>query len=350
MPLRRSSSSSDSSRRLAWAPCFGPRAVELGFKGLTDHLLTGELPVTADANKALIRRYFQEIDKGDPDVLDEFVAPDFVSHDPLPGVSGDLKGLKQAFMLFKSATPGYHTVDELIAEGDKVVARITGYGTQDGDFLGIPRTGKEIKMSGIVIWRIRRGKIVEHWAQNDTLGLLQQLGASPRRGKPAVVGKDSYPLYRASRAPAVCPSDLSRFPQLAHQEHFADMLRVLRKVDEGRCEVGARDVVRTVEEVLPPGLRSNPARLRPVREIRRPANSPVDRTQSNEALHSSEVGVGLSQNPADQVDQNPRSSPLNRGDAHADEPSDTGFAHRVEFDACDLTHHGRRTAAFGRDN
>jgi len=135
--------------------------------------------VTADANKALIRRYFQEIDKGDPDVLDEFVARDFVSHDPLPGVSGDLKGLKQAFMLFKSATPGYHTVDELIAEGDKVVARITGYGTHDGDFLGIPRTGKEIKMSGIVIWRIRRGKIVEHWAQNDTLRLLQQLGASP---------------------------------------------------------------------------------------------------------------------------------------------------------------------------
>ena len=111
--------------------------------------------------------------------MDEFVAPDFVSHDPLPGVSGDLKGLKQAFMLFKAATPGYHTVDELIAEGDKVVARITGYGTHDGDFLGIPRTGKEIRMSGIVIWRIRRGKIVEHWAQNDTLGLLQQLGVSP---------------------------------------------------------------------------------------------------------------------------------------------------------------------------
>ncbi|HEX9567041.1 MAG TPA: ester cyclase, partial [Thermoplasmata archaeon] len=69
-------------------------------------------------------------------------------------------------------------VDELIAEGDKVVARITGYGTHEADFLGIPRTGKEIKMSGIVIWRIRAGKIVEHWAQNDTLGLMQQLGVS----------------------------------------------------------------------------------------------------------------------------------------------------------------------------
>jgi len=138
----------------------------------------GRTPVTAEANKALIRRYFEAVDKGDPDVLEEFFAKDFVSHDPLPGVSGDLKGLKQAFMLFKRATPGYHTVDELIAEGDKVVARITGYGTHEADFLGVPRTGKEIKMSGIVIWRIRAGKIVEHWAQNDTLGLMQQLGVS----------------------------------------------------------------------------------------------------------------------------------------------------------------------------
>src|SRR2546426_11486189 len=104
------------------------------------------------------------------------------------------------------------------------------------------------------------------------------------------------------------------------------MLGVLRKIDEGRCEVGARDVVRTVGEVLPPGLRSNPARLRPVREIRRSDGSPVDRTQSNEALHSSEVGIGLSQNPADQVDQNPKSSPLNRRGAPADEPSDTRFS------------------------
>src|SRR2546425_11130945 len=100
MPLRRSSSSSDSSRRLAWAPCFGPRAVELGFKGLTDHLVTGELPVTADANKALIRRYFQEIGKVAPGVLDGLVARDFVSRDPLPSVSGDRSGLKQALVLF----------------------------------------------------------------------------------------------------------------------------------------------------------------------------------------------------------------------------------------------------------
>jgi len=82
-------------------------------------------------------------------------------------------------MMFKTATPGYHTVDDLIAEGDKVAGRITGYGTHEGELLGTPPTRKQIRMSGIVIWRIKNGKIVEHWAQNDTLGLMQQLGVFP---------------------------------------------------------------------------------------------------------------------------------------------------------------------------
>src|SRR2546428_5269129 len=71
------------------------------------------------------------------------------------------------------------------------------------------------------------------------------------------------------------------------------MLGVLRKVDEGRCEVGARDAVRTVGEVLPPGLRSNPARLRPVREIRRSGDSPVGPTPNKEGLPSSGGGIGV---------------------------------------------------------
>jgi len=65
-----------------------------------------------------------------------------------------------------------------------VAGKVTGYGTHEGELLGIPRTGKKIQMSGIVIWRIRNGKIIEHWGQNDTLGLLQQLGALPPPGKP----------------------------------------------------------------------------------------------------------------------------------------------------------------------
>jgi len=150
--------------------------------------------------------------------------------------------------------------------------------------------------------------------------------------------------------PAVGPIILGRFPPFAHQEHLPDMLRVLRKVDEGRGEVRARDVVRTVGEILPPGLGSNPARLGSVREIRRSDNRPVERTRGNETLHPSKVGIGFSQNPADEIDHNPRPLTFDRRDTHADEAPDPGFAHRVEFRARDVAHHGCRTTAFGDDD
>ena len=142
--------------------------------------------MSAKENEALIRRYFEAIDRPDatPDILDEFLDPDIVTHNPPPGVTPNLEGLKKQFVVFQKSTPGYHTVDDLIAEGDKVAARITGYGTHEGELFGIPRTGKEIRLSGIVVWRIKRGKIVEHWAQNDTLDLLHQVGALPPIGKP----------------------------------------------------------------------------------------------------------------------------------------------------------------------
>jgi predicted ester cyclase len=142
--------------------------------------------LSVEENKALVRRYFEIIDRPDAsaDMLDEFLDPEFITHDPPPGVQPNLEGLKKQFVIFQKSTPGYHTVDDLIAEGDKVAARITGYGTHEGDLFGIPRTGKEIRISGIVIWRIKRGKIVEHWAQNDMMALMQQLGVLPPIGKP----------------------------------------------------------------------------------------------------------------------------------------------------------------------
>ena len=142
--------------------------------------------MSAKENKDLIRRYFVAIDRpnASPDILDEFLDPEIVAHDPVPGFSGDLGGLKKLFTMFQRSTPGYHTVDDLIAEGDKVAGRVTGYGTHEGELLGIPRTGKEIRMSGLVIWRIKKGKIVETWVQNDTMGLLHQLGVLPPVGKP----------------------------------------------------------------------------------------------------------------------------------------------------------------------
>jgi steroid delta-isomerase-like uncharacterized protein len=75
-----------------------------------------------------------------------------------------------------AATPGYHVVEDLIAEGDKVVARITAHGTHEGELFGIPATGKTMRMSAIGMWRIADGKIVEHWYEADNLGMMQQLG------------------------------------------------------------------------------------------------------------------------------------------------------------------------------
>jgi len=137
-------------------------------------------------NKALIRRYFEVMDrpKVTADMLDEFVDPNIIMHDVPPGFPTDMNGLKKQFLMFQTSTPGDHTVDVLLAEGDMVAGKVTGYGTHEGELLGIPRTGKKIQMTGIVIWRIKNGKIVEHWGQNDTLGLLQQLGVLPPLGQP----------------------------------------------------------------------------------------------------------------------------------------------------------------------
>jgi steroid delta-isomerase-like uncharacterized protein len=138
----------------------------------------------SEENKELVRRYMQEVDKADPQVMSRYFAPDYVEHNPIPGApTPDLKGQTFAFELALKAFPSYrHTVDDLIADGDKVVARITGYGRHEGEFLGIPATHKDIEVKGIAIWRIADGKIIEHWNEVDKLGLMQQLGVVPPMG------------------------------------------------------------------------------------------------------------------------------------------------------------------------
>jgi predicted ester cyclase len=88
-------------------------------------------------------------------------------------------GLKQSFRMFWDATPGRHEIEDQIAEGDKVVTRLTAYGVHEGDLPGIPATGRQVKMTGTAIHRIENGKIAEKWSGKDTLGLLQQLGVLP---------------------------------------------------------------------------------------------------------------------------------------------------------------------------
>ena len=135
----------------------------------------------SEENKALVRRWFAEIDKGNEHIVDELVAIDYIDHNPpLPDMAPGREGVKQANTLLRVAFPDVrHTIEDQIAEGDKVVTRITARATFQGEILGIPPTGERITMEGISIHRIAGSQFVEHWAVADNLGLYQQLGAIP---------------------------------------------------------------------------------------------------------------------------------------------------------------------------
>jgi predicted ester cyclase len=132
-------------------------------------------------NKGLVRRFYEEIDKGNLAAMDELVAEDYLDHNPppFPGIEPGLAGLKQVFKIFLAATPGYHRIDDQIAEGDKVVTRLTAIGTHKGEMFGIAPTGRTIEMTAIVIHRIAQGKLAEKWSNKDALGFLRQLGVLP---------------------------------------------------------------------------------------------------------------------------------------------------------------------------
>lgn len=140
--------------------------------------------MSTEANKALVRRFYEEIDRGNLDAMDELVAEDYLDHSPPPfeGFASGREGLKQAFRLFWEAVPGRHEIEEQVAEGDKVVTRLTAYGVHEGDLPGIPATGNPLWMTGTVIHRIEDGRLAEKWSDKDALGFLQQLGVIPAPG------------------------------------------------------------------------------------------------------------------------------------------------------------------------
>ena len=136
--------------------------------------------MSAEQNKALVRRAFEEAwNKGNLAVEDEVVAEDFVHHGPThrEGLHGREEE-KQSVAAIHSAFPDiYTTIEDQIAEGDKVVTRWTARGTHKGGFMGIAPTDKEVTVTGITINRIIEGKIMEEWVSWDTFGVLQQLEA-----------------------------------------------------------------------------------------------------------------------------------------------------------------------------
>jgi steroid delta-isomerase-like uncharacterized protein len=141
--------------------------------------------MSAEQNAELFRRFIEEgFNRGDMSVVDEALAPDFVEHEELPpGIAPGREGVKQFVGMLRSAFPDFKfTIDDVVAQGDKVVIRSTWTGTQQGEFLGIPPTGRGVSFGVIDIVRIAGGKAVEHWGQMDSLRMMQQLGVIPAPG------------------------------------------------------------------------------------------------------------------------------------------------------------------------
>ena len=135
----------------------------------------------ADDNIAKTRRFMDGVfNKGNMKAAEEFMSASFVEHDPFPGQGPGVEGFKQGMSAFRQAFPDLQIqVDDIFADGEKVVAKSTMMGTHKGTFMNMPPTGKQINVKGIDIVRMSGGKAVEHWGLFDSLTMMQQLGVIP---------------------------------------------------------------------------------------------------------------------------------------------------------------------------
>jgi steroid delta-isomerase-like uncharacterized protein len=140
--------------------------------------------MSADQDKALARRFVAEVmNAGNLAAADEFIAPNLVVHNPVPGQTPGREGFKQTLATLRNAFPDLHfTIEDLLADGDKVMIRSTYQGTHRGELLGFPPTGKLVVVMGIDLLRVADGKIVEHWGTYDQMEMLHQLGVLPSPG------------------------------------------------------------------------------------------------------------------------------------------------------------------------
>jgi steroid delta-isomerase-like uncharacterized protein len=141
--------------------------------------------MSTQENKTMVRRFLEEsLGEGKPELVEDLLDPDFVRYDPYIE-AGEVRGtqtVKENIVWFANAFPDLScTVEDQVAEGDEVVSRWTLRGTHQGEFFGVPASGKRVEMSGIQIDRFdeESGKIVEEWAEFDLLGAMRQIGAIP---------------------------------------------------------------------------------------------------------------------------------------------------------------------------
>jgi predicted ester cyclase len=141
--------------------------------------------MVTEENKKRVDRLVDAIwDKGDLAAVDEFYAPNVIDHNPSPGQASGVAGQKEGVTNFRAAFPDLRTKnDDIVAEGDRVVLRWSGRGTQTGSLFGIPATGRQATFTGIEIYRLENGKVVERWGEFDVFGILQQLGVIPAPGE-----------------------------------------------------------------------------------------------------------------------------------------------------------------------
>ena len=142
--------------------------------------------MAAEENKALVLRWFAELDKRNLTIIDELLPVDYVDHNPpLPGMPPGREGVRQASLALAAAFPdAVHTIEDQMAEGDKVMTRLTVRATFLGEILGFRPTGKTVEVRGIAVHRVAGGRLVEHWAHMDMAGFMQQIGESPDRDEP----------------------------------------------------------------------------------------------------------------------------------------------------------------------
>ncbi len=131
-------------------------------------------------NKALVQEFANLVNARNLDAAVTLLSPDFVDRTPQAGLPSGVEGVRLFYgMLFAAFPDGTTTSQDMIAEGDKVAHRMSGEGTHQGAYLGVPPTGRHVTWSSIDIWRIVDGKLAEHWMEADRLGMMQQLGLIP---------------------------------------------------------------------------------------------------------------------------------------------------------------------------
>ncbi len=130
--------------------------------------------MSLEENKAIVRKFIDAYNKRNLDLVDDFVASDYVDHTN----KVDREGLKQLFNMGFKAFPDWHeTIEDIIAEGDKVWVRLAYTGTHKGEFMGLAPTGKKITSKAVDIYRIVNGKLAEYWNVTDNVGMFKQIGA-----------------------------------------------------------------------------------------------------------------------------------------------------------------------------